>query len=1746
MLRKVLVMFLSVVLTIGMLPMTAFAEGISSFDDTVAHWAQAETDKWAGRDLIKGYEGDFRPDDPISRAEMVVLADRLMGYQVKENNNFTDLENTWYTDAILRCAYKGIVEGYDGKVYPEAAITRQEAVVLLSRMIGLDADMGETGYKDDKSIAGWAKGYVEAFGNLGYIQGRPGNVFNPEAAITRAEVVTVIDHMFAGWINSPGTVSGDFSGNVVINTTGVTLKNATVEGNLILAEGIKDGEAYLDGVHVLGDVYVYGGGEKSAYFNNTRLDGGLYVAKEDGDIRIVVSGDTDIQVTTLASGAILVEQALSGGGFQSVIIPASDVVGASFMIEGTITSLDVGLEGAKIILTEGTVLDYMEVNAADVEITSQGQVTTLTVGDDIVGTIVDGMSVDGGTSLEISVPEKTSSSSSGSSSGAANSAPTVANPIADQVGQVGVFFDFAIPSVTFSDSDGDTLTYSVDQTPEGLTFSGSIFSGTPTAEGTITVVVTATDGNGGSETDRFDITINPASVNTAPIMLNSQPPLWGRVGEFLTIQLDIDNFMDPDGDSLTYAINQAPPGVSYSVDTFIGTPTETGISNISLRVRDDNGGSLQTDFDFIIGDATDLTSPAAINLLPADDEGMAAVDTDIRIQFDEAVVIGTGSLRLRDMATNEVVESYTSTSEALSTTGDTVTIDRTADLSQGTGYYIEVDAGMFEDLSRNIFMGISGDSGWNFMTESAPNHPPTVLVGEESQSGMAVTEGEGGIPSAVGYSADVSGWFEDQEGTSLSYSLVTAKDTDTLADVSGYVSIVGTTLTYTAALAQEGHIVEIVVKANDGIDDSTGNVTISVSVESARGSGTERDPYKVSYIEELAKIGSGTDGWDMGDHYILANDLDFNNPDSYKSKVVDTAFTSGSGFTPIGTYSNYPYGSFDGDGNTIANLYIKDSDLEMVGLFGYSYARIKNVHLSACDVTGKQSVGMLLGGASGGSVENCSVQGVVSGNRVVGGLVGTCYSCNLINNKVAGTVNCAMDLAGGLAASISGGFNVKISDNAVSCDVTGVESVGGLTGSCNGPEISQSYSTGDVIGNNTVGGLIGYIYGTTVIRNCYALGDVEGERDVSGLIANIQSASLVENCYALGNIMPISGAYGLIAISYDGATLRNSIAFSQNIDGWGTRVIGINYGTSSNNYGYTDMLIDGSTVEESDSNGMNISLTDFKSPATYKAGGMLDAWLMDDETDAIWEIKSGAERPTLIGVGDDQGLIPDKSGPKVLGLSPGNGATDVPVTSNIVIDFDEAIHLGSGNLEVRLASDNSIVETHAADNSGVVSVAGERLTIDRSDLWDESTEYYINMAEGFVTDNSGNMSSPITGLSEWAFTSGITPAMHGDGLAEGTAFEIVSIDDLLLVGTNATYPLSAYYKLMNNLDFENPSDYESGLVDDTLISGSGFDPVGNYVADNSYSAFTGQFDGQGYTISNLYINRSKGLGLFAITQTASLKNIHLTNFSISGSGGRIGSLAGKTVNSNVENCSAKNGVVAKSGTYGSDVGGLIGQAGGSVSNCWSKSMTVSGHENVGGLLGGSAGTVSECYVLNATVYGDSGANDLGGLIGYMYSSSTTNDSYAVADVTGDTELGGLVGTSDGRINHCYATEYRSGITGTGNIGGILGYQYGNCIIQNSIENIDSISGNYDTNRILGKSNSFAVLGLNKNYGQNSIGNSSDDTGVDGKNLGTEDFKTWTFYTNTENWTSNNTWSPSVWEMGTTRPILRNTGTDADD
>ena len=315
--------------------------------------------------------------------------------------------------------------------------------------------------------------------------------------------------------------------------------------------------------------------------------------------------------------------------------------------------------------------------------------------------------------------------------------------------------------------------------------------------------------------------------------------------------------------------------------------------------------------------------------------------------------------------------------------------------------------------------------------------------------------------------------------------------------------------------------------------------------------------------------------------YELAANLDFDTNGSGRADAGDAYWNAGEGWLPIGDpETDFRFNTtFDGNGHTIANLYIRWPDADHIGLFRAAGddAVIRNLGLTGVRVSGKDWVGGLVG-SNDGSISDIGVAGRVSGFNGIGGLAG--FNSGSVSGSYSSVpVGGRSDHVGGLVGSNSGG----ISDSYATGAVSGAgENVGGLVGVIDNSDgsISNSHATGNVTGESGyVGGLVGYNNGGS-IGDSRATGNVTGEGNfVGGLVGSSGSGSVTDS-YATGSVTGEGGYVGGLAGSSRGAITASYATGSVTSEGGDVGgLVGYSRGNISGSYAT------GNVIGESDSVG---------------------------------------------------------------------------------------------------------------------------------------------------------------------------------------------------------------------------------------------------------------------------------------------------------------------------------------------------------------------------------------------------------------------------------------------------------------------------------------------------------------------------------------------------------------------------------
>ena len=258
--KQIAAALLALAVTVGSLALPAKA----AFTDTTGHWAETAITKWSEEySIIGGYDdGTFRPDNSITRGAFAGILDRFLKFQtVSPAGTFSDLDGNYWEDAILKLHASGVYLGNNGAALAGDTITRQQAVTMIGRAFDITGETTTVHYLDAEQVSSYALPYLAEMSALGYITDSSDGYFRPTDAITRAEIVTILDNMIEALVQTNVTYSRDVEGTVMVNSAeGAALRDMTIAGDLIVAPGVS-GPVTLENVTVQGAVRNFSGAE---------------------------------------------------------------------------------------------------------------------------------------------------------------------------------------------------------------------------------------------------------------------------------------------------------------------------------------------------------------------------------------------------------------------------------------------------------------------------------------------------------------------------------------------------------------------------------------------------------------------------------------------------------------------------------------------------------------------------------------------------------------------------------------------------------------------------------------------------------------------------------------------------------------------------------------------------------------------------------------------------------------------------------------------------------------------------------------------------------------------------------------------------------------------------------------------------------------------------------------------------------------------------------------------------------------------------------------------------------------------------------------------------------------------------------------------------------------------------------------------------------------------------------------------
>ena len=668
--------------------------------------------------------------------------------------------------------------------------------------------------------------------------------------------------------------------------------------------------------------------------------------------------------------------------------------------------------------------------------------------------------------------------------------------------------------------------------------------------------------------------------------------------------------------------------------------------------------------------------------------------------------------------------------------------------------------------------------------------------------------------------------------------------------------------------------------------------------------------------------------------------------------------------------------------------------------------------------------------------------------------------------------------------------DLKITD----VEVVGVSDVGSLIG-INEGLIKNSSSRGVIEGENSLGGLVGSNHGT--IMECDFDGEIHGSSGIGGLVGENQG--IVNRSYTevdingIGFFNQIGG--GLIGVN-EGKVHQSTSTGSVEMQSLAGGLVGLNMRYVNNSYSRVDVntvSVAGGLVGAVDSQEsqeqifINQSSSFGRVTGEAQIGGLVGVLQAGEVKDSFWNIETSGLNISDGGTGKtsaEMRNVATYTDTDTEGLEEPWDFVDDPYEDEgdeeiWKIDNEGIINQGYPVLTWEELETNKLTLNEPV-GEGTVEVDGEKvIDYPYKELYGERTEVELKaipaddywLFREWSGDHSGYEDKITIRMDE---NQSITA--HFEALEE-----IHDWHDLDAVRDD----LDGDYVLMNDLDRNTPG-YE-----DIVDTEQGWEQIGDSPVDGD--PFTGTFNGNGYDIKDLYIDRpdTSYIGLFGyIEDDAELVDIKIIDPEVNGDN-RVGGLVGFNDGGTIFDSHGTGDVNGQN-----FVGGLVGfQEEGMMKNS-SSTVSVNGESRVGGLVGETRDVVKYSHGAGEVT----GDEYVGGLIGWNREGVVSKSS-ANSEVIGERQVGGLVGSNIGSLENSYAT---GDVIGEEYSGGLIGY------------NNYHVSKSYSTGEVSGESRTGGLIGWDEHIVRNSfwdIETSGQEGSAGGTGKSTAEMKNVATYTN---------------------------------
>ena len=725
----------------------------------------------------------------------------------------------------------------------------------------------------------------------------------------------------------------------------------------------------------------------------------------------------------------------------------------------------------------------------------------------------------------------------------------------------------------------------------------------------------------------------------------------------------------------------------------------------------------------------DITNPGISILSPADNSSTHPRNNNISITFNETVYSGSGYISLYKTEGDTLIEQFDVTSDISGDESSTITIDPTEFLLSETSYYIQIDATAFDDDSGNSFAGIADATTWNFTTEE--DTLPII-------SSLSPVDDAPLVPLNSNLIITFNEVVDAETGDITIY-----KSDDTLVEqidvTSGQVTGSGsTTIVVNPSSNLTGSTDYYVQIDTTAFDDATDNSFAGIADKTTWTFSTVTAPILCaipSFTEVSVDESVGIDVARVAD---LDADGDFD--------IISAGPYGSDWYTNDGSENftdNIDIGSSTDGTDMIVIDVDSDGDLDVV-VSDRDASTIKWLDNDGSENFTSKTVGSAGGNAYGVYADDVDNDGDID-------VLSTSMSDSRVywfrNNGSQGFTRYTLDSSNdGAYAVMSADFDGDGDKDvvAIGASINGTTSFYRNNGGTSFSEtVLYSTSEGDVYiaDVNSDGEL------DIVTTDWYTVTWYENdgsENFTRHLITNSASTSYNE---VMAMDMNGDSYTDIVVADYDGGVVMYQNDGNENFTERFLRSTNGSYTLRSieladlNNDGYMDIILP--------ENGLN---------------------------DVIW-MRGGC----------------DASAPLVQTLSPVNEATDVSLSSDLVITFDESVNAGMGSITL-YKSDGTEIEVFdvTADISGSGS---DTITIDPSSIFEELTSYYVQIDATAFDDIAGNDFAGIADDSTWAFTSGDEAPLVSSFSPTDDSTNVSAFSNLAITFNEAVYAQSGNISL---------------------------------------------------------------------------------------------------------------------------------------------------------------------------------------------------------------------------------------------------------------------------------------------------------------------------------------------------------------